>query len=205
MTSVADAASPLVLSLGVIRPYKGLEFLLRSWPHVTTPNAQLVVAGGGDPAYAAQLVELARQLDLGDSVLFRIGYVSDADHDALHRACDVVVLPYREISQSGALMTAMAYGRPVVASDIGGFREVIDSGRNGVLVTYGDTAAMAAAVSALLDDPQRRAEIGAAALADVRSTFSWDSIARSTMDCYMRAVKDTQGAPDGSDGVRRLR
>jgi glycosyltransferase involved in cell wall biosynthesis len=187
-----DAGSHVLLTLGVIRPYKGLEFLLRAWQRVDTPNAHLVIAGVGDPRYIGEIVDLVRDFDLGETVDLRPGYVPDAEHDALHRTAEIVVLPYQHINQSGALMTAMAYGRAIVATDVGGFPEVIENGRNGILVPYGDTEALAKALTNLLRDPDRREELGCAAMADTTTTLSWESISAKTSQAYQRAVRSHQ-------------
>ena len=184
----SDSDTTVVLSLGVIRPYKGLEFLLEAWKMAAIPDARLIIAGGGESGYVAKIADVVANLDLTRSVDLRLGYVDNAEHDALHRSADIVVLPYREISQSGALMTAMAYGCAIVASDVGGFSEVIDNGRNGVLVPYGDTRALAEALTNLLSDSGLRERLGSAALADTRVSLSWRSIAQSTMEVYMKAL-----------------
>lgn len=189
---VGGKENHVVLALGGIRPYKGLEFLLRAWQKVDTPNACLVIAGVGDPRYVRQIVDLIQDLGVGETVDLRPGYVPDAEHDALHRTAEIVVLPYRDINQSGALMTAMAYGRAIVATDVGGFPEVVEDGRNGILVPYDDAETLAEALTNLLEDPDQREELGRAAMSDTETLLSWTSIAAKTMQSYQKAIRLTQ-------------
>ena len=96
---------------------------------------------------------------------------------ACFRRADLVVLPYREIDQSGVLFTALAFGTPLLLSDVGGFPEVAETGA-AELVAPGDPAALHVALAGLLDDPAARERAGRGARAR-RPTrrYAWDAIA----------------------------
>lgn len=179
---------PVVLCLGWLRPHKGIDTLVRAWASVEARDAVLVIAGEGDAGYAAGLRRLVTDLDLGDRVDFRLGHVPDAEHDALHRVASVAVFPYRQISQSGALMTAMGHGRAIVATRVGGFPETIEDGRNGLLVEVDDPEGLAKAIDQLLADDELRNRLGNEAAADVEGPLSWDAIAHDTLDVYRRTI-----------------
>lgn len=163
---------PVVLFFGLLRPYKGLDVLLESW----------------DPAWDAELwivgrprMELPARWPEGARTVLR--FVSDAEAAGFLRRADLVVLPYREIDQSGALFSALAFGKPLVLADVGGFGEVAAHGA-AELVPPGDAAALRAALGALLADPARRAELAAAAAQVGRDEYGWDAIATRTLALY---------------------
>ncbi|HVP01395.1 MAG TPA: glycosyltransferase, partial [Solirubrobacteraceae bacterium] len=102
----------------------------------------------------------------------------------LMAAADVVVQPSRNEGLSITVLEAMAAGRPVVASDVGGTRESVADGVTGVLVPPGRPDALAAALDALLRDPRRRAALGAAARARAVASFSAQAMAAATSAVY---------------------
>mgnify|MGYP006278970193 CR=1 FL=1 len=177
---------PLVAMVGLLRPYKGLGVLLDAWPVVraAVPDARLLVAGRvlGDPDGAARLEAMAADASLGVTADVRFTPTEEFA-GALLRA-DAVVLPYLRIDQSGVLFATLALGRPIVASRVGGFAEVVEQHGAGVCVEPGDPAALAAALVALLRDPERRAAMAAASRAAADGPFSWDAIAAATERVY---------------------
>ena len=102
-----------------------------------------------------------------------------------------MVLPYsrtERLDQSGVLATALAFGRPSVVSDVGGFPEVAATGAARV-VPAGDPAALGEALHELLADPGERERMGAAALAAARGPYSWEGAARQTLALYERLTR----------------
>ena len=108
---------------------------------------------------------------------------SGAELAGAFRAADLVVLPYREIDQSGVLFTALAFGKPMLLSAVGGFPEVAATGA-AELVAPGDPDALAGALSALLADPDRLARMAAASRAAADGPYGWDAIAERTLALY---------------------
>jgi glycosyltransferase involved in cell wall biosynthesis len=182
--AVADGV-PLVAMLGLLRPYKGLDILLDAWPAVRAaiPEAQLLVAGRvlGDPDGAARLERMAGE-DLG--VLADLRFTPTEEFVGAMLRADVVVLPYRRIDQSGVLFAALALGRPLVATRVGGFAEVVEQQGAGLVVPPEDPAALAEALIELLRDPARRTAMAAASRAAADGPFSWDAIAAATERVY---------------------
>jgi glycosyltransferase involved in cell wall biosynthesis len=97
---------------------------------------------------------------------------------------DVVVLPYRRIDQSGVLFAALALGRPLVATRVGGFAEVVEQYGAGLVVPPENPAALAEALIEVLRDPARRDAMAAASRAAADGPFSWDAIAAATEQVY---------------------
>ena len=131
-----------LLFFGFVRSYKGLDLLLRAVALVTEFDLHLSVVGefwDGREEYLRQI----RELGITDRVTVVDGYVTDdAMADSFGRA-DVVVLPYRASKTSGVIATAYGFGRPVLATDVGGFSEVVKDGYTGKLVEASDPRAMA--------------------------------------------------------------
>lgn len=164
-------SGPTVLFLGRLEPEKSVEVLLRSWPLVRAPASLLVV---GDGPCRSDLVALASALGLSPE---RVRFCGPTAEPATYLcAADVLVLPSAGEGLSNVLLEAMAYGLPVIASDIPGNREVIDQPSLGVLVPWGNVAPLAHAIDELFDDPARRRAIAAAGREHVRSRHSVDAM-----------------------------
>ena len=117
------------------------------------------------------------------TVRFVDRFVTDPEIPAFMRRADLVVLPYRNIEQSGVLYTALAFGRPLVLSAVGGFPEIAERGA-ARLVPPADPEALARVLRELLEDPSAREALGAAATREAATTYSWEGIAESTMALY---------------------
>jgi glycosyltransferase involved in cell wall biosynthesis len=113
-------------------------------------------------------------------------FVSDPELASCFRRADVIVLPYLRTDRfdfSGVLATALAFAKPAVISDIGGFSEVAEAGA-AWLVPPGDAASLAAALAALLGDAQQRERLSAGALAAAEGPYSWEAAAQQTLALY---------------------
>ena len=119
------AEGPVVLSFGLLRPYKGLENLLEAFGEVGG-DAELWIVG--NPRMAVEPLHEMAALT-GARVRFVTRFVEDAEIPAIFRAADVVALPYLDAEHSGVLYTGLAFGKPMVVSAVGGFPEVADAGR----------------------------------------------------------------------------
>jgi glycosyltransferase involved in cell wall biosynthesis len=179
---LAGADGPVILCFGLIRPYKGVDVLLRAFAEVD--GAELWIVGRPLGVDADDLRQLAR--DAPGRVRFVTRFVPDAQVPAIMRRADVVALPYRDVDQSGVLYTALAFGKPIVASAVGGFPEVLGEHGAGRLVPPGDPSALAAALQDLLRDDAERERLGAAAAAAAAGPYSWDTVASRTLDLYER-------------------
>ncbi len=117
-------------------------------------------------------------------------FVDDRELPALFGRADLAVLPYREVDQSGVLFTALAFGTPLVLSDVGGFPEVAAAGA-AELVPSGDAVALREAVTRLLADDAAREALAARAALAVRERYGWQPIARAHLDLYRRLAGDS--------------
>jgi len=173
---LAAVEGPVVLCFGILRPYKGVDVLVEAFRGIE--GAELWVVGR--PWMDTAPLRAAAT----GAVRFVDRFVPDAQLPALFRRADVVCLPYRRIDQSGVLYTALAFGKAMVLSDVGGFGEVGRVDGAAELVPAGDPAALREALAGLLADPARRAELEAAAAAAAAGRYSWDAIGRRTLELY---------------------
>ena len=188
-TELVQVAGPVVLFFGLLRPYKGVDVLLEAWRGMPA-GAELWIVGRPRMDIAPLLASAP------PGVRFISRYVPDPELTAYFRRADVVVLPYsrtERFDQSGVLATALAFAKPVVLSDVGGFGEVAATGA-GVLVEPGDIGSLAAALGRLLGDEAERARLAQAAREAATGPYSWDQAARRTLDVY----RGLTGARDGA-------
>jgi len=137
---------PTVLFFGYVREYKGLAYLLRAMrPILREVDVDLLVVGEfyDDRARYDRIIE---DEGIGDHVRVVAEHVPDEEVGDYFSAADVAVLPYVSATQSGITQIAMAFGLPVISTDVGGLPEVVLDGETGYIVRPGDEAELAAAV-----------------------------------------------------------
>jgi glycosyltransferase involved in cell wall biosynthesis len=168
-----------LLFMGRLVERKGVHLLLEALALLEFRPLLHVV---GDGPERARLQQLAAELRVLDDVIFH-GFVSGEEKAERLAGCDAFVLP-AVIDSKGdteglgvVLLEAMTYGKPVIASAAGGIVDIVRDGRNGFLVPPGDAGALAAAIRACVENPQRARELGAQGRIDVEQGFSWDVIA----------------------------
>jgi glycosyltransferase involved in cell wall biosynthesis len=143
----------VVLFFGYIRHYKGLDTLLMAWPAVRTRRPATLVVAGEFYADAAPTRARVEAADAGTrSVRLLDRYIPDAEVEALFKAADVVVLPYRSATQSGVTHVAYALGVPVITTDVGGLAETVRPGVTGLVVPPENPPALADAIVSFFAD-----------------------------------------------------
>jgi glycosyltransferase involved in cell wall biosynthesis len=172
----------VVLSFGLVRPYKGVDLLIESF--AAAPEDAVLLVVGRAMMLVEPLRRRARELGLADRVRFVTRFITDPEIPAYFRRADLVVLPYREIEQSGVLFTALAFGCPLILSAVGGFTEVGERYGAARLVAPGDVEALGAAVTQLLRDDDARARLADAARRAAAGPYSWDNAAGLTHRLY---------------------
>jgi glycosyltransferase involved in cell wall biosynthesis len=166
-----------LLSLGVIRPYKGLDDAIEVARRLD--GTRLVVAG--DPV---EPVERYRERARGLDVDWRLGYLPQAEVDRALGEATMALFPYRpELDQSGALLRALGAGVPALAYDVGGIAEPVRRFGAGRVVAAGDVEALAAAARELLDDPDAL-EAARAGARRARAELTWERAAEAHLALY---------------------
>ncbi len=177
---------PVASVVGRLTPWKGHQVLLRAWPAVRArvPGARLIVVGEvafWDEGYGAQLRALAEELGLGGSVHWA-GFREDVA-DVL-RLSDLLVLPSIDEPFGRVIIEAMSVGLPVVATASGGVPEIVIEGETGLLAPPGEPEGLADAIVAVLSDPARAHEMGAAGRARALEHFDVRRVARQVQAVY---------------------
>lgn len=185
-----------ILCLGKVKPYKGIEHLLTAFRQLVDqdPTYRLIIAGEvqrGNESYWSALEETARrELDRGQ-ILLKTQFIPDEQMELYLKAADVLVLSYNEIFQSGVLFLGYSFGLPVIATDVGSFREEIVEGVTGYLCRPGDPADLARTMHTYFTGPlysnldrTRLAIREHAAL-----HHSWTAVAEITRNAYARMLE----------------
>ena len=173
----------LVLFVGRLVEHKNLPRLLQAFAQVVKqrPRTRLLLAGSG-PLHDALAAQIG-QLGLQDHALL-LGEQSEVP--ALMEAADLVVLPSLREGLSNVVLEAMALGRAVLSTPVGGIPQAIDNGRHGVLVEPTDTDALARALLTLIDDPALRERLGRAAQHKVLEQYSPPAMVSAMLKEYSR-------------------
>jgi glycosyltransferase involved in cell wall biosynthesis len=149
-------AGDTILFFGFVRPYKGLNDLLRALPHVLQRRpVTLLVAGefwGGSEAFRRQVHELG----LEAAVRCVDRYIPNEDVGLYFSSADLVVLPYLSGTASGVVQMAYGLEKPVVATAVDGLRDVVEDGRTGYLVPPGEPAALADAIVRFFENDKEK-------------------------------------------------
>jgi glycosyltransferase involved in cell wall biosynthesis len=195
--AVRAGPRPLVLFVGRLVPYKGVDVLLRALPRT---EAAVVLVGGGP--LRASLARLARSLGLEARVRFA-GEVADDELLALYHACDVLVLPSVTPAEAFGYvqLEAMACGKPVISTALAsGVPWVNRHGLTGLVVPPGDPDALGGALLTLLSDPELRRRLGANGLRHVEEGFAPAQMIAGTVSVY-EAVTGRKAARPAAPGA----
>jgi glycosyltransferase involved in cell wall biosynthesis len=171
----------VVGTVGRLSKVKGIEYALKAAKLVVSEGWDIRLVVVGDGPLRAELESHADELGIRDRVLFT-GYRQDVP--LLMKAFDIFVLPSVSEPFGMVVAEAMAMGKPVVASDVGGVSEMVVDGRNGLLVAPGDSTALAEAMRQLLNDEELVNELGSNGRRTVEEQFDLDTMVRRTENVY---------------------
>lgn len=190
-----------ILFVGRLIPRKGVHILLRAFAqlHGCRPESRLRLAGGSGftneaEGYYAELQQFVQEADLQDAVTF-LGAVDKATLRQEYARCAVVVLASRLETAPMALMEAMAAGKAVVSTDVGGARHLVEQGKTGWIVPPNDESALADALAQALSDPTTLRAMGQRARAVAQRTFHADVVAARTRAVYYQILGLSPPAP----------
>lgn len=181
----ARSGRPRILFVGEVGVRKGIVYLLDAFASLGA-IAELHLVGPVEPGFETVLARYPQA-----SVVLR-GPLFGKLLERAYADADIFCLPSVEEGFGMVLGEAMVAGLPVVATNVTGASELIESGREGILVPPADVPALRDALRALIDDSQRRAQMGAAARARLKQGFSWDDYAERALTAY-RAVLGQSG------------
>jgi len=181
---------PVILFFGQIKHVKGLDVLLRALPAIVAkhPDVILMIAGKVWKTDLGEYVALINQFGLEQHVKLDIRYIPNEDVASYYGAADVVVLPYRKIYQSGVLLMAMSYRKPVVVSDIPGMLEIIKDVVNGFVFRSENHRHLEKILNQMLDQPEERDRVAALGYETVIKQHGWDRVGRLTREAYQSVL-----------------
>jgi glycosyltransferase involved in cell wall biosynthesis len=188
-----------ILFFGRITPYKGLEQLLAAFEGLVArePDFRLIIAGqpkGGSEDYVAQIKQKIASNFRTGAIVAKLQFIPDSETEVYLKAADVLVLPYKDIFQSGVLFLGYSYGLPVIATDVGSFREEIAEGQTGFLCKPDDPAALAEVIERYFASDlyhnlnRRRQEIRD----HTQANHSWSGVAELTRNAYAELLDGYQ-------------
>ena len=174
-----------ILFFGRISPYKGLEYLAEAWKRIRESNkeARLIIAGGGNFYFDISSLRADQRVEIHNR------HIENAELVRFIQRAAVVVLPYVEATQSGVVMTAYAFNKPVVATSVGALPEVVEDGVTGKVVPPRNPERLASAIMELLSNPGA-GELMKRNIAKRKSgELSWDGIAQESVRVYESALR----------------
>lgn len=183
--------SKIVLFVGALtrwHSYKGVDLLLEAFALVSrrSSSLRLIVVGGGEMLGAYK--SMARDLNVIEKVQF-IGQVDDDVLPLFYAACDVAVLPSRDSSEGFGLvlLEAMASGKAVIGTSVGGIPELVQNGRNGILVEPNNPEALGEAILDLCADDEKRSTMGRSGR-EFALSHSWEDVAGRVESIYKDSI-----------------
>jgi len=174
-----DRQGPAVLFFGLLRPYKGLDLLLEAWRDIQ--GAELWIVG------MPRMDLTALRATAPGGVRWLTRFISDAEILAVMRRASLLVLPYRELDQSGVAFTGLGAGVPLLLSDVGGFPEIAATGAARTFAA-GDSAALGETLRNLLADQDTLADMAERARTAAAGEYAWESIAQRTLALYRQLL-----------------
>lgn len=190
-----DDGRPNILFVGRMDKRKGLSYLLEAYGRVvqSVPDARLIVAGAYSRDDKEPFVRYAYEHHLHSAKF--VGRISQEDVARYYRTCDVFCAPSTGFESFGiVLLEAMAAGKPIVATDIAGYRSVLEDGQEGLVVSPKDERALADAILRLLRDPGLRARMGENGRRKAAG-YDWPIVARRVLDVYEQLQAGERGIP----------
>lgn len=180
---------PSILFLGRLVTVKGCDLLIKAIPLIKKkiPDIHIYIAGDGNQLSA--LEGMVSELNISDNVSF-LGHISGEKKISVLKSADVCVFPSRYESFSIVALEAMACGKPVVASNVGGVPYLVTDGQTGYLFDSENIQQLAEKTIILLRDEALRSKMGLAGKKRVKKMYTWTNIAESVLDLYVECLND---------------
>jgi glycosyltransferase involved in cell wall biosynthesis len=183
-----DEVKNSLLLFGRIKGYKGVDTLIEAAEIIKEkiPDLHVFIAGEGDFSPYEKMIK-----DEDKSMFTVINeFVTKEKVDELFQKASIVVLPYKDATQSGLMSIGYAYKKPIIATNVGSIPEIVDDGKTGVLIPPNEPQALADAAIKLLEDPELMKKMGEAGHKKMKEEMDWDKIAERILErVYRRLVE----------------
>ncbi|MBS7654736.1 glycosyltransferase family 4 protein [Candidatus Bathyarchaeota archaeon] len=172
-----------ILFFGTVSENKGLEYLIKAEPIITkdNPDAKIVIAGRNQEKYYNLIKNKNNYILLNRFISYREGA-------ELFQKSMIIVLPYTSGTVSGIIPVAYAFKKPIIATRVGCFDEVVEDGKTGILIPPRDHEALAKAIILLLEDKDKREGIGKSGFTKLKTEFSWDIVVDKMIAIYLKLI-----------------
>jgi len=176
----------VLLFFGQIKDVKGLDILLEAMPEVLKehPNAMLLIAGRPWKSDFSKYENMISSLNINHACSTHIRFIKGEEVPLFYAACDLVVLPYRRIYQSGVVLLSMSYGKPVLVSDLAGMLEVVRDKENGFVFKQNVPKSLSEKINMILHNMEECDAVTIKALSDMKGHYSWVEIGKETKKLY---------------------
>ncbi|MCZ6623347.1 MAG: glycosyltransferase [Deltaproteobacteria bacterium] len=164
----------VLLFFGYVRPYKGLQYLLKALPRVLEETDVTLLVAGEFYDQKQTYLDLIRSLGLGAQVKVIDRYIPNEEVEVYFTACDVVILPYVSGTQSGIVQIAYSFDKPVICTSVGGLPDVVVEGQTGFVVNPEDPHALARAILAFYGS--KGTDDFTDHIAAYKGRFGWDKL-----------------------------
>lgn len=179
--------SKLLLFVGDLAFHKGLDVFIRAIPRILECDPTVMALVVGEGSERDNLLALCDELGLQDRVIF-VGRIANAELPPYENSCDLFVMPSRDESFGVAVIEAMACGKPVVGTAVGGLVETIKDNQTGLLVEPDNVGQLAETIVRVLMDESLASRLGANARREIETAFSWVTVAQHTVDLYKEVL-----------------
>jgi alpha-maltose-1-phosphate synthase len=175
-----------VLFFGRIYKYKGLEYLIKAEPFITSelPNTKIIIAGAGEN-FNKYYKMIGNRIDNYEIYNYRLTYEEGA---TLFQKSNVVCLPYIDASQSGVVCSAYGFKKPVVVTKVGSIPEIVEDGVTGIIVPSKDSQALGKAIVEILKVKNKTIEMGNNAHKKLKTDLSWNNITKEIVIIYKKTI-----------------
>lgn len=184
------SGSPVILFLGRLNPLKGPQHILKIAPEIIRefPNSQFVFVGPDQSGYTEELKRIAKSSGLESSIFFTGAIYDFTKKMEVYSSCDIFVLPTTYEGTSQAIFEAMSQAKPIVSTSVGGIPSQIESGKEGLLIPYGNDIALKNSVLEILRNRDLRTRLGEGALAKVK-LFTYPELASKITEIYQDVIR----------------
>ena len=177
----------IFLFFGHIKKVKGLDLLIEAMPMVLNkyPEAKLLIAGRPWKIDYQIYREMINRTEIHKNCIEKICFIPHNEISFYFAASDLVVLPYRKIYQSGVMILAMSYNKPILISDLPPAKEIIKDGINGFLFQAGNSFSLAQEICSVISNPEKMEEVASNGYNFVITKLDWNVIGLLTKKTYL--------------------